>query len=308
MPTSLQELWLIFSTFNAADALDIALVALVFYLFLYLVRGTQAINLLRGILVLIVLIFIVSNRFNLTAFSWLISNSLPALLIAIPVVFQPELRRGLERLGRTWLFWNTPASQSTLTRTINQVCRAAERLSNMDHGALIVFEREVGLQEIVDTGVSIEAAVSPELLVTIFYKSTPLHDGAVVIRDGRIAAAAAVLPLARDLRDRNLGTRHRAAVGITESTDAIAVVVSEETGVISIAVNGRLIRNLDEGQLNRLLHAFYNPQQEQRSFLDRMLGRNPPKPKRDIPKAAEEGTLDAPESRQPMAEQIGEQP
>jgi diadenylate cyclase len=285
MPNSLQELWLIFSTFNASDAIDIALVALVFYLFLYLVRGTQAVNLLRGMMVLLFIIFVVSNRFNLTAFSWLITNSLPALLIAIPVIFQPELRRGLERLGRTGLFWSAPTAQSSLTRTINQVCRAAERLSDMDHGALMIFEREVGLQELVDTGVVVDALISPELLVTIFYKSTPLHDGAVIIRDGRIAAAAAVLPLASDLRDRNLGTRHRAAVGVTESSDAIAVVVSEETGVISIAVNGRLIRNLDEGQLNRLLHAFYNPQQEKRSFWDRVLGRNPTGTKRALPKA-----------------------
>ncbi len=288
MPNSLQELWLIFSTFNASDAIDIALVALVFYLFLYLVRGTQAVNLLRGIMVLIFIIFIVSNRFNLTAFSWLIANSLPALLIAIPVIFQPELRRGLERLGRTGLFLTGTTSQSALTRTINQVCRAAERLSDMDHGALMVFEREVGLQELVDTGVGVDAVISPELLVTIFYKSTPLHDGAVIIRDGRIAAAAAVLPLASDLRDRNLGTRHRAAVGVTETSDAIAVVVSEETGVISIAVNGRLIRNLDEGQLNRLLHAFYNPQQEQRSFWDRLLGRNPGDTKRTPTKTPKE--------------------
>jgi diadenylate cyclase len=288
MPNSLQELWLIFSTFNASDAIDIALVALVFYLFLYLVRGTQAVNLLRGIMVLIFIIFIVSNRFNLTAFSWLIANSLPALLIAIPVIFQPELRRGLERLGRTGLFLTGTTSQSALTRTINQVCRAAERLSDMDHGALMVFEREVGLQELVDTGVGVDAVISPELLVTIFYKSTPLHDGAVIIRDGRIAAAAAVLPLASDLRDRNLGTRHRAAVGVTETSDAIAVVVSEETGVISIAVNGRLIRNLDEGQLNRLLHAFYNPQQEQRSFWDRLLGRNPDGAKRTPTKTPKE--------------------
>jgi diadenylate cyclase len=303
MPTSLQELWLIFSTFNAADALDIALVALVFYLFLYLVRGTQAVNLLRGIMVLIVIIFIVSNRFNLTAFSWLIANSLPALLIAVPVIFQPELRRGLERLGRTWLFWTAPTSQSALTRTINQVCRASERLSDMDHGALMVFEREVGLQELIDTGVPVDAAISPELLVTIFYKSTPLHDGAVIIREGRIAAAASVLPLARDLRDRNLGTRHRAAVGVTETTDAIAVVVSEETSVISLAVNGRLIRNLDEGQLNRLLHAFYNPQQEQRSFIDRMLGRNPSTAKRDAPKVE----IEELEPREPLREKVGEQ-
>lgn len=275
MPNTLQDLLLAFSTFSYNDVVDILLVALVIYGVLYLVRGTQAVQLLRGVMVLVILIIFLSNRFNLTAFSWLIRNALPGLFVAIPVVFQPEIRRGLERLGRTGLFFPTNASESAITRTINHVCRAAQRLADMQAGALIVFERESGLKELIDTGVLVDSRVSPELLVTIFYKSTPLHDGAIIIREDRVVAAAVVLPLAADLRDRRLGTRHRAAVGVTEMTDAIAVVVSEETGTISLAYNGRLIRHLDEGRLNRLLHAFYGPPKET-GFRSWFLGRRRP--------------------------------
>jgi diadenylate cyclase len=148
-------------------------------------------------------------------------------------------------------------------------------MSEQRLGALMVFERESGLQEVIETGVPIDSRISPELLVTLFYTNTPLHDGAVIIRGDRIMAAATVLPLAADLRDRRLGTRHRAAVGVTETTDAIAVVISEESGVISLAYNGRLIRHLDEGRLNRLLHAFYGPPQE-RGFWQWLRGRRRP--------------------------------
>lgn len=274
MPTSLQDLLLTFSTFSYTDAIDILLVAFVIYTMLYLVRGTQAVQLLRGVMVLVILIVVLSDRFNLTAFGWLIQNSLPGLFVAIPVVFQPEIRRGLERLGRTGLFFANSTSESDIARTINYVCRAAQRLAEMRDGALIVFERESGLQELVDSGVLLDSRVSPELLVTIFYKSTPLHDGAIIIRGERIVSAAVVLPLAADLRDKRLGTRHRAAVGVTEATDAIAVVVSEETGTISLAYNGRLLRHLDEGRLNRLLHAFYGPAPE-RGLRGWLMGRRP---------------------------------
>ncbi len=261
MPTRIQDLLLAFEGFNVFDLLDILLVALVIYGVLYLLRGTQAMQLLRGMLVLGVLIYLLTNQLELTAFNWLIRNTLPGFLVAIPVIFQQEIRRGLERLGRTGLFIAGSASEPGITRTINRVCRAAQRLSEMKLGALMVFERESGLQEIIETGVAVDSRVSPELLVTIFFTNTPLHDGAVLIRGERIIAAATVLPLAADLRDRRLGTRHRAAVGVTEATDAIVVVVSEETGIISLAYNGRLIRHLDEGRLNRLLHAFYGPLQ-----------------------------------------------
>lgn len=259
MPTSLQDLLLTFDGFNIVDVVDIALVSLVIFTLLYLVRGTKAMQLLRGILVLVLIIAFLSNYLNLTAFSWLITSTLPALFVAIPVVFQPEIRRGLERLGRTGLFFPSSAAEPEITRVINHVCRATQRLADQKMGALIVFERESGLQDIIESGVLVDSRVSQELLVTLFFTNTPLHDGAVIIRGDRIIAAATVLPLAADLRERRLGTRHRAAVGVTESTDALGVVVSEETGTISLAFNGRLIRHLDEGRLNRLLHSFYSP-------------------------------------------------
>lgn len=257
--TSFEDLFLPFTQFGWTDIVDILLVTAFIYAVLYLVKGTQAVQLLRGIVVLAILFFFLAQFLRLTAFRWLIANTIPVLLISIPVIFQPEIRRGLERLGRTGLLFGRSTPEETLTRVINHVCRASQRLSERRHGALIVFERETGLQEIIDTGVAIDGLVSPEILTTIFYPNTALHDGAVIIRGERIVAAAAVLPLASDLRDRRLGTRHRAAVGVTEISDAIAVVVSEETGIISLAYNGRIIRHLDEGRLNRLLHAFYGP-------------------------------------------------
>lgn len=271
MPMGLQDFILIFSTFTWTDLLDILLVAVVIYGMLHLVRGTQAMQLLRGILVLVFIITFLSTYLKLTAFNWLIQSTLPALFVAIPVIFQQEIRRGLERLGRTALFFNTGTSETELTRTINRVCRAAQRLSEARLGALMIFERDSGLQEIIESGVLMDSRISTELLVTIFYTNTPLHDGAVILRDNRIIAAATVLPLAADLRDRRLGTRHRAAVGISEVSDAIAVVVSEETGIISLAVNGKLMRNLNEGRLNKLLHTFYGPEAANRvrGLLDR---------------------------------------
>lgn len=262
MPNTFQDLILTLTTFDYFDLIDILLVGLIIYGVLYLMRGTQAVQLLRGMIFLVIIVAILSDQFQLTAFSWLIQVMVPALLVAIPVIFQPEIRRGLERLGRTGLFLRGYASESELTRTINKVCRACKRLSEMRDGALIVFERDASLQELINTGVIVDSEVSPQMLLTIFYKSTPLHDGALIIRENRIAAATVVLPLTSDLRDHRLGTRHRAAVGVTESTDAIVVVVSEETGTISLAYNGRLIRYLDEGRLNRLLHAFYGPSKE----------------------------------------------
>jgi diadenylate cyclase len=258
---NLNDLLLTFTRFDLTSALDVLLVAFVIYGVLYLVRGTQAVQLLRGVMLLVILLFGLSQFFELTAFGWLISNAVPALLISIPVIFAPEIRRGLERLGRTGLLFGRPQPEEVLTRIINQICRASQRMSERRHGALIVLERETGLQELIDTGVAMDAVISAELLTTIFYPNTALHDGAVVIRGERIISAASVLPLASDLRDRRLGTRHRAAVGVTESSDAIAVVVSEETGIISLAYNGRIIRHLDEARLNRLLHAFYGPVQ-----------------------------------------------
>jgi diadenylate cyclase len=248
------------SNLTPLSAVDILLVAAIFYGLLYLIRGTQAVQLLRGILLLVLIVVLLTSVFQLPAFNWLIKSSLSALLVALPVIFQPELRRALERLGRAGLLPSRSSSEATASRVITHVGRAAKDLSELRHGALIVLEQETGLQDIADTGVEIEAAISSDLLETIFCPQTTLHDGAVLIREDRVLAAACVLPLAANPpSDRHLGTRHLAAIGITEQTDAISVVVSEETGIISVAHNGRMIRNLDEGRLARLLHSMYKP-------------------------------------------------
>ncbi len=250
-------LWL-FSRMRFSDAIDIFLVACIFFAFLQLIRGTQAIQLLRGVVMFVFLAVLLSSVLHLTAFSWLISNAIPALLVAIPVIFQPELRRALERLGRAGGLMDRPTREAAANRAITQVARACHMLADMHHGAIMVLERSTGLEAYAETGVAVKAQVSSQLLLTIFFPNTALHDGAVIIREDQIIAAATVLPLSNSrLADRYLGTRHRAALGISEQTDAIAVVVSEETGTISVAHNGRMVRHLDETRLRNILHRLY---------------------------------------------------
>lgn len=252
-------LW-VFSRFDWIALLDVFLVALVFYWFLFLLRGTQAVQLLRGIIILVLLVGLLSTVRELRAFGWLVRNAIPALLVSIPVIFQPELRRALEKLGRTGALLTSPTREQKMRQVIEGIAAASQALSERRHGALIVLERETGLGEYIDTGVGMDSAVTLELLETIFFPNTALHDGAVIIRADRIVAAACVLPLIEDLAgERNLGTRHRAALGVTVGTDAVAVVVSEETGIISIAHNGRMIRRLDAKRLQKILSAFYEP-------------------------------------------------
>lgn len=246
------------------SVIDIVLVSLIFYVLLTLVQGTQAVQLLRGIMIIVILTVLATSVFELTAFNWLIRNSLPALLVAIPVVFQPELRRLLERLGRsTGGFLYVRPQDATLHRVIDTVSQASSRLGRARHGALIVLERETGLQDVIETGVRVDAEVSEALLLTLFYPNTALHDGAAIIRRDRIVAAGCVLPLSTaNSGERQLGTRHRAALGVTESSDAIVVVVSEETGIVSISHSGRIIRRLDEKRLSKVLSALYRAEFE----------------------------------------------
>jgi len=255
----------VLSHLNILSVIDILLVALIFYGILFLIRGTRAVQLVRGIIALLFIAILVSNFLRLTAFGWLIRNSIPALLVAIPVIFQPEIRRALERLGRAGGLMDWRLREAMTTQVIEHVCEASKQLSERRHGALIVLERETGLQEYADTGIKIDGEVSSELLLTIFHPNTALHDGAVIIREGRAVAAACILPLSEELRsDGHLGMRHRAAVGITEQSDAISIVVSEETGIISVAHNGRMIRHLDERRLRKVLQALYKPRFEAR--------------------------------------------
>ncbi|MGE5603284.1 MAG: diadenylate cyclase CdaA [Nitrososphaerales archaeon] len=245
--------------FSWSSVLDILLVALVFYGLFRLFQGTQAVALLRGVLVIALIFVLAASRF--TAFGWLLRNLSPLILVAIPVIFQPELRRALERLGRSApLMMGRGAREAAAQQVIYEIAQAVEALARERTGALIILEGETGLEEYIESGERIDAGVSARLLMTIFFPGTPLHDGAVIIRGDRIVAAACVLPLTqRDLADSSLGTRHRAAVGITEQNDAVAIVVSEETGIVSLARAGRIARRLDGQRLRTILQAFYKP-------------------------------------------------
>jgi len=249
-------LWVL-SHIRISDVVDILLVAIVFYLLFSLAQGTQAVQLLRGMVLVILVLFLASQILPFQGFSWLVENALPALLIAIPVIFQPELRRALERLGRTGSLLVRVQQEEEVERIIDEVARAAHRLSNQRHGALIVFERETGLQEFIETGVAVDSDVKAELLRTIFHPNTALHDKAVIIRNDRIVAASCMLPTSQNPQYAGLGTRHRAAIGLTEESDALVVIVSEETGIISVAYNGRIVRRLDVNRLKNVLLAFF---------------------------------------------------
>lgn len=255
----MELLWTL-SNITPRDIVDVLLVAVLFFAASFLFRGTQAVALLRGTLLVLVMLLVVSGVFQLQALRWLLGNSLTVLAVAIPVIFQPELRRALERLGRAGVFIDKSAPEELTDEVIENICNAVERLAERRHGALIVLERESNLQEYIRTGVSLDSYVSTELLLTIFWPKTELHDGAAIItRDGRLSAAAAVLPLSasRNLPQKKQGLRHRAALGITEVTDAVCVIVSEESGRLSIANGGRMITRLDVKRLRTILVALY---------------------------------------------------
>lgn len=245
------------------NLVDIVLVASIIYMVLRLFRDTLAIQLIRGMLlislVVAVIIALITQTMELTAFNWLLRGSATVLIVAIPVIFQPELRRALERVGRTAPWMSRRSENMDTQRIINDIVRTAEQLAERKHGALMVFEGATGLGDAIERGVRIDGELTSQLLLTVFYPNTALHDGAIIIRGSRIMAAGCVLPLTeRDLADTQLGTRHRAAIGITEQTDAMSVVVSEETGAISVARNGRILR-LDSGRLRVLLDDFFSP-------------------------------------------------
>lgn len=247
------------------DLVDIFIVALFFFTISFLFRGTQAVALLRGTVILYVGLILVSNIFQLKALSWLLTNALTVLAVAIPVIFQPELRRALERLGHAGVLFNRQVPDDRRLRTIDEVCQAAEKLAERRHGALIVLQRSTSLQDYIRTGVPLDSEVTAQILLTIFWPKTELHDGAAIVdHRGRIAAAACVLPLTanRNLPNRKMGTRHRASLGISEVSDALCVVVSEETGKIAITNGGRMVSRLDTERLRTILNAFYGPQQE----------------------------------------------
>jgi diadenylate cyclase len=258
---------------------DIVVVAIIIYGFLTLFRGTSAFSVLYGIAFLLGALLVVRSLPRLVVLNWLLTNSLQFLAVALLIVFQPELRRAMERIGRLRGWINRPLGPHEVTgiqKTVDEIARACRRLSERRQGALIVLERETGLHEYAETGVIVDGLVTTEMLLQIFFPNSPLHDGAAIVHGERLVAAGCVLPLSSNTLDASLGTRHRAAVGITERSDAIGVVVSEETGTISIANNGRLVRNLDEQKLRKILGMIYGPDGQDSIFhWSRWRGRRP---------------------------------
>jgi len=278
MANFLNNLLFIFQRINWLSLLDILLVTLIFFVVLYSLRDTQAMVLLRGVIFLVVALVLLTTLVELPAFSWLVRNALPALLLAIPVIFAPEIRRALERLGRagTFVRGSTQTPQADMKKVIHAIVEAATRLSARQHGALIIIQRTDSLDQYIETGVQMRAHVTPELLLQIFYPDTPLHDGGVIIAEGQVVAAACVMPLSASgvlnrSPERQMGLRHRAALGVSEVSDAVSVVVSEQSGSISISHAGRMIRRIDPERLENILVAFFRPESStpQRIWLKR---------------------------------------
>lgn len=247
--------------FRIADAVDIAIVSYIVYKILGFIRETRAQQLVRGIVILVA-IFFVSDLFDLYLLNWLLRSFVTMGLFALVVLFQPELRRGLEQMGRKSLVANQfrNIDKHRAVEIVDSLVNAIDDFSATRTGALIVIERETMLNDIIETGVVIDANISVRLLGNLFYEGSPLHDGAVIIRGERIHAASCVLPLTEKKNlGRNLGTRHRAGLGLSEVCDALVIIVSEETGVISVAADGQLRRFMDLKSIEKMLLGIYLP-------------------------------------------------
>jgi diadenylate cyclase len=232
------------------DAIDILLIAFVIYRTIDLIRGTRAVQMLIGLAVLFV-VFLSSQYFELYTVNWLLDNFLSSILLVIVVIFQDDIRRALTQVGTRPFFGREPGIQQ---EDLEEIVRAAVSLASKRVGALIVFQREVGLNQYVEVGTRLDARVSKELIISIFVPTSPIHDGALIVHQGRIIAAGCFLPLTTNPHvSKTLGTRHRAAIGLTEETDAIVVVISEEEGAISMVREGRITRDVDAGTLRTTL-------------------------------------------------------
>lgn len=256
----------LFSWQNLVSLLDVLVVWYVIYMLMMLLRGTKAVQLFRGIVV-IILIKLASWYIGLETVSWIMDQVINWGIIAIIVIFQPEIRRGLEHLGRGSLFANYNRKENEAEiRLVDALDQAIQYMSKRRIGALITVQMNTGLDDYIETGIPLDADVSGALLINIFIPNTPLHDGAVIIKDNRIAVAAAYLPLSEsNLIPKELGTRHRAAVGISEVTDALTIVVSEETGGVTITKNNELIRDLTQQDYRKLLYNELVPTQEEKT-------------------------------------------
>ena len=244
------------SSIRWIDVLDVSIVAFIVYRLLLLIRGTRAMQMLTGLGILGIAFFL-SSTFELFTTHWLMSYFFDYLILIVIVLFQDDLRRALTNVGRNPFF--APTTDLEEREMIEEVARAASRMAKERIGALIVIERETGLKNFIDTGSYIDAKVKSELLYSIFIPSSPIHDGAVILTNGRVAAAGCFLPLSKDPNiDKRYGTRHRAALGLTEDTDAIVVLVSEEAGEAHLVKNGKLMTNLNEAELAQSLAALLN--------------------------------------------------
>ena len=263
------------SGFTFIDALDISIVAFIIYKILEFIKETRAQQLVRGLVVLIC-IFFISDLLNFYVLNWVLKSTMTIGIFVLVVLFQPELRRGLEYMGRSGLVRDSfrNIDKEHAKEVVNVFIKAVDKFSQNKTGALIVIERQTLLNDIVETGTIIDSVTSVEMLGNLFYEGAPLHDGAVIIRGDRIHAAGCVLPLTQNKKlSKDLGTRHRAGIGITERSDCISIIVSEETGVISIAENGELQRFLDQKALEKKLLGIYVPIQKERfQFFTHRIG------------------------------------
>lgn len=246
--------------FEWRDIVDVVVMSYVFYRLILIIRGTRAEQLVKGLMVLL-LAMVISDQAGFDTIHWTLRQTMTVGLIAIPIVFQPELRRALEHLGRGKIFKTPYWGAHEFENMLDELTKAIPVLVKKRIGALIVMERSTGLKEWIDTGIPVEGVVTAELLVNIFFPRSPLHDGAVIIQGNQIVAAGCYLPLTEDPNlGKELGTRHRAGIGITEISDAVAVIVSEETGIISVAHDGVLTRYLDEKKLKAMLTDLCSPE------------------------------------------------
>lgn len=259
MTSIIESILSFFSTIRIRDIIDILIVAIATYKIYVLIKETRAEQLMKGVLA-VVFFSIISTLLDLYTVSWVLEKAMTAGFVLIIVVFQPELRRMLEYIGTRNLFKKSFVDLKTqvVTNNVNEIVRAVGSLSRQKIGALIVFEKKTGLNEVIETGTMLDAVISSELLINIFFPNSPLHDGAVIIRENTIKAASCFLPLSDNLSiSKELGTRHRAALGISEKSDSISLIVSEETGTISIAEKGVLQRYLDIDTLRQILLNIY---------------------------------------------------
>lgn len=238
-----------------AQGLEIFILAMAYYYLLFFLRGTRGAQVLSGFTAVLILLFVVTRFLNLDSLNWILKQFSPYIAVAFIIIFHPEIRRALAQLGKQNVFSSSENQKSLVEPLVS----AVSQLSDRKIGALIAIEREIGTRTLEETGTLIDSAVSPELICNIFFPRSPLHDGGVIIRGKRIVAAGCVFPLTqRDELSKALGTRHRAAIGISEETDAVVIVVSEETGTISLAYNGRISRGLEDERLRRLLSSLLN--------------------------------------------------